>query len=267
MICCLEGRIRRGLGAGFVTAVLSFVSAGAEIPPGACTAHCLPEVESSGGEWDYQRRGDRCEGQHDQPLTARKVQVAGFVETCTGAEAADSSATWVLEWSEPPAGPDDDHRTWVQAVSLASRVFYRMDSCRLPGLPRFEWPQALVRQLGLAPDPAPAPPALGLLAEILTDVQGERRRVLLPLRIGAGGGVPRSPHYTLWLVPNEELEKVHYTVGHEPQQSSTATYLPAGRPLDLAIEKPSRPGFHRIKVSARNAKGEIDAFEIWFYSD
>lgn len=118
---------------------------------------------------------------------------------------------------------------------------------------------------------------VGRVGWISHKIGQETHEVYIPSSICGGEEQPAYESYKIVLMPNRELTKVFYEIGHVNEEDGKildfnegklqASYYPAGRPIDLFIQKSElgETGFYYLEVGATFRDGGSTTLEIWFY--
>lgn len=118
---------------------------------------------------------------------------------------------------------------------------------------------------------------IGTVGWISHKIGEEIHEIYIPSSIWAGGEKPPYESYRIVLMPNRELTEVFYGFGPVNEEDGRisgfkeekmqARYYPAGRPIDLIIQKSElgESGFYYLEVGATFRSGGSTTLEIWFY--
>lgn len=118
---------------------------------------------------------------------------------------------------------------------------------------------------------------VGMVGWISHKIGQETHEVYIPSSIWEGKEKPAYDCYKVVLMPNRELTKVFYGTGHVneedgnildyEQKELTAKYYPAGRPIELFLQKSNlgETGFYYLEVGVTFKGRGSTTLEIWFY--
>ena len=118
---------------------------------------------------------------------------------------------------------------------------------------------------------------IGRVGWISHKIGGEIHDVYIPSSIWVGYEKPSFDRYKIVLMPNRELTEVFYGTARVKEEDGQisgfeeeklqAKYYPAGRPIDLLIQKSrlGETGFYYLEVGATFRGGGSTTLEIWFY--
>lgn len=118
---------------------------------------------------------------------------------------------------------------------------------------------------------------VGMVGWISHKIGQETHEVYIPSSIWEGKEKPAYDRYKVVLMPNRELTKVFYGTGHVneedgnildyEQKELTAKYYPAGRPIELFLQKSNlgETGFYYLEVGVTFKGRGSTTLEIWFY--
>lgn len=221
------------------------------------------------GPWAYSRRGDRCEGLYVEQVSGAVLAIVSFTSVFEDYD-LDSGTPLIVEWTAPGAG-----EVHLRARSLEPKIYYQMDSRPRVEAESFRWPLEILAgvRLGRA--------LLGVLGSMEWPLAGRNQRVLLPLRIGQGGGseVEESvaqESYELKVRPGVELREIYLslaTVGDNgteqdyliDEEALNYHYYPAERAVLVPLPPLPKAGFYYVLIAAELARGADATVEAYFY--
>lgn len=254
-----------GAAAALVAAALGFgPAAGREL----CDPQLVARTADTSAErarLSYAPRGDRCEGLYAQDVAGGGVLTvisftANFEEFDPG-----SMARLVLSW--PTVGGSEVE---IRAQSQRPKLYYRMDTVRLPPATTYAWQTDVLQALGLRRAD------IGVVAWTRAQVGHHARVVYVPLRVGAVREAPLTPTYTIVLVPETELEAVYLSVVAVDQNSGRprrivrerhelghGVYYPR-RGFTARVAAPADPGLYRVDVVAVQPTGTSTTTDLLF---
>jgi hypothetical protein len=227
--------------------------------PGRVAATPLIECDSllptrAGDPLRYRQRGDRCEGVYGRDVAGSStLLVASLVERAE-AFADTGSPPLRVEWTPPPGAPVS-----LRAYSLRPGLFYRMETARPISGTHFDWPADVRAPLRIGSAD------IGLKGTSVITLNGARREVLVPLRIGRRS-VPRAARYRLTLLPSVGLGEVYLTVAATDGTGAPTQYLardeklgygfyPADRPIDVRLPVLGAAGVYLVRLAATLERG------------
>jgi hypothetical protein len=188
----------------------------------------------------YRQRGDRCEGVYGKNVSGSStLRVAALVESL---EAFDVGSTLPLrvEWTPPPG----DSVT-VRASAIRAGLYYRMETAHPIAEPRFLWPSDVRAPLRISSAD------IGITGVIAKSIGGERREVLVPLRISQRKPPIRSASYRLTLWPTVGLSEVYVTIAATSADGAPTKYLQRDEPLGYGYYPAERPIVVRLPALAQ----------------
>ena len=206
----------------------------------------------------YRQRGDRCEGVYGQNVAGSStLRVASLVESL---EAFDDSSSLPLrvEWT-PPQG----EAVSLRATAIRAGLYYRMETVRPIAASSFAWPADVRRPLGISSAD------VGITGTASMSIGGERREVLVPLRISQRRAPARSSSYRLTLWPTVGLSEVYLTVASTGPDGAPVRYLkhdeklgygvyPAERPIVVRLPAFTERGVYLVRVAGtRDGSGGV----------
>ena len=105
-----------------------------------CIEPCECTVVPAQGEWRYSRRGDRCEGRYNQPISSRKqrqlLRLASFTQ---GNIVSSAGKVLPLTWSKR------NEALRLAAAPIVPNLFYRMDTAIAANSQSFNWNLEVVK--------------------------------------------------------------------------------------------------------------------------
>jgi hypothetical protein len=232
--------------------------------PRALTTSCDAYLRSlSDSPLAYRLRGDRCEGLYAGDVARTSLLIASFT-TWSGAFDPQTGRSVPLFW--PTARTNQP--THIRAVSLQSRIYYRMDALSGQGTTSYAWSPDVLAALRLKRDD------LGLVAWTSQIVDGSEREVYLPLAVGGAPPTGVSSH-SLVVIPGVGLGAVFVTLmpvspGADPHHSPEASKLPGGFfapdvPFTVPVPRPKLPGLYRLTIGATTMDGGSVTADILFF--
>jgi hypothetical protein len=232
--------------------------------PAFAQAKCDAALHPVGGGDGYRLRGDRCEGIYARAVALGEVHLVGVNWRPGPLPPIQAGRALKLAW-EAPAGKPVHVRAWA----LRPRLFYRLDSVRPAGASAYDWPTELLMRLNLSAAD------LGVIAWTPVQLQGGVRDVLLPVRVGGGGGAAPQ-HVELTLLSDVQLKEVYLTafpIGPDgkpgPAQYKDVAvkrgYYPANRGITVPLPALSRPGYYRIDIGSSFTGGGASALSQLIY--
>jgi len=203
----------------------------------------------------YRQRGDRCEGVYAQDVSGSSdLLVASLVESF---EAIDDTSSLPLrvEWTPP-----DGQAVRLRAYSIKPGLFYRMDTAKPIAASSYSWPADVLQSLRITNAD------IGVTGSASAMVGGERREVLVPLRIGQREPPARSTRYRVALWSNVELSDVFITLATAGPDGKPVKYLqrdenlaygfyPAERAIDITLKPLTDRGFYYVSIGATRKRG------------
>jgi hypothetical protein len=223
---------------------------------------CDPSLaQRSADPQGYRLRGDRCEGVYAQPVAGTNLLVASFSGSFS--EYDRLTRDLGIRWPASEGGA-----VHLRALSLRRKLYYRMDTAQPASAGAWTWPLDLLTSLGIKR------PELGIVGWTRRRVGDVERDVYLPLRVG-GDAARDTRGYTLVLLPQVQLTEVYVTVAAVDADGRPATWLrddaalgyryyPADRPIEIQIERPTRPGIYYVLIGAAMSSGASLTTELWF---
>ena len=117
---------------------------------------------------------------------------------------------------------------------------------------------------------------LGVLGNMEWPFAGRKQRVLLPLRIGQGGGAAAEESYELVIRPGVELREIYLSLAAVGDDGTEQEYLideealnyhyyPAERAVSVPLPPLSRAGLYYILIAAELASGADSTVEAYFH--
>lgn len=213
----------------------------------------------------YRQRGDRCEGVYGKSVSGSStLRVAALVESLESF--ADSSTLPLrVEWTAPPG----DSVT-VRASALRAGLYYRMETAHPIVGSRFVWPADVRAPLRLSSAD------IGVTGVIATSIGGERREVLVPLRISQRKAPVRSASYRLTLWPTVGLSEVYVTIAAIGADGAPTRYLqrdeklgygyyPAERPIVVRLPALAERGVYLVRFAATREGGGSATRDVLLY--
>ena len=215
----------------------------------------------------YRQRGDRCEGVYAQDVSGSSdLLVASLVESF---EAIDDTSSLPLrvEWTPP-----DGQAVKLRAYSIKPGMFYRMDTAKPIAASPYLWPADVVQSLRLSNTD------IGVTGSTSAMLGGERRDVLVPLRIGQHKPPARSTRYRVALWSSVELSDVFITLATIGPDGEPVKYLqrdenlaygfyPAERAIDIRLQPLTDRGFYYVSIGAtRKRGGSVTSKFLLFHS-
>jgi hypothetical protein len=206
----------------------------------------------------YRQRGDRCEGVYGQNVAGSStLRVASLVESV---EAFDDTSSLPLrvEWTAPTG-----EAVMLRASAMRPGLYYRMESARPIAASSFAWPADVRRPLKISSAD------VGITGTTSMSIGGERREVLVPLRISQRRAPARSASYRLTLWPTVGLDEVYLTVASTGPDGAAVRYLkhdeklgygvyPAERPIVVRLPALTERGVYLVRVAAtREGSGGV----------
>ena len=183
------------------------------------TNYCDPGLSgSSTHPYGYRNRGDRCEGVYFQDVAAT-LRVVSFTNSLAHIN-IESNEDIDLRWT--PASDNDVH---LRAEGLRHRLYFRMDTIRLPAPGVYRWPSALLSALDIAPA------SLGVIGWTREAFGDTQRDVYLPLHISQDGTQAQSPDYELMLLPGRDVSEIFVTLARADVTGEPDVFLREGEPL------------------------------------
>lgn len=238
------------------------------VPRNALRADCDPLVRTRASDpLRYRQRGDRCEGVYGQNVSGSStLRVASLVESL---EAFDDSSSLplLLEWTAPPGAP-----VALRASAIRAGLYYRMETARPIAASSFTWPADVRRPLRIRSTD------IGVTGAASMTIGGERREVLVPLRVSQRRPPTRSPSYRLTLWPTIGLSAVYLTVAATGGDGAPTRYLqkevklasslfPAERPIVVRLPELKQRGVYLVRVAAtREAGGGATASFLLYHA-
>ena len=203
----------------------------------------------------YRQRGDRCEGVYAQDVAgSTDLLVASLVESF---EAIDDTSSLPLrvEWTSP-----DGQAVRLRAYSIKPGLFYRMDTAKPIAASSYVWPSDVLQSLRITSAD------IGVTGSASATLGGERREVLVPLRIGQRKPPARSTRYRVALWSNVELSDVFITLATVGPDGKPVKYLqrdenlaygfyPAERAIDIRLKPLTDRGFYVVSIGATRKRG------------
>lgn len=230
-----------------------------DAPPAVARFDCDSLVATQSSDpLRYRQRGDRCEGVYGQNVAGSStLRVASLVESL---EAFDDTSSLPLrvEWSAPAGEP-----VMLRASAIRAGLYYRMETAHPIAASNFAWPSDVRRPLHIASAD------IGVTGTASMPIGGERREVLVPLRISQRRPPTRSSSYRLTLWPTVGLSEVFVTVAATAADGTPARYLqrdaklgygvyPAERPIVVRLPALTERGVYLVRVAAtREGSGGV----------
>ncbi|HEX5073889.1 MAG TPA: hypothetical protein VFW03_11810 [Gemmatimonadaceae bacterium] len=213
----------------------------------------------------YRQRGDRCEGVYAQEVSGSSdLLVASLVESF---ETIDDTSSLPLrvEWTPP-----DGEAVRLRAYSIKPGLFYRMDTATPIAASSYLWPADVLQALRISNAD------IGVTGSASAMLGGERRDVLVPLRIGRHKPPARSTRYRLALWSNVELNDVFITLATTGSDGKPVKYLqrdenlaygfyPAERAIDITLEPLAARGFYYVRIGATRKRGGSLTSEFFLF--
>ena len=218
-----------------------------------CDVELLHQADPNDKDRYSQREKDRCEGVYLQNVssTVGQILVASVTATSGGPWQWPAGGRLALHWNQFSNG--DVH---IQAFPLVPQKHYRLDVLTR-AVSTYEWNTDLVAK-HLAPDQT------GLVAWTIAAINGNSRRVYLPMRVGTVGAT--NGPYRLTLVPPAELSEVYVTVasvvsGENPLQVHKPLrygFYPANRKIEVDLPPLPKSGLYRVElIGDRRNSGSV----------
>jgi len=203
----------------------------------------------------YRQRGDRCEGVYSQNVSgSSNLLVASLMESF---EAIDDTSSLPLrvEWTPP-----DGEAVRLRAYSIKPGLFYRMDTAKPIAASPYLWPADVLQALRITNAD------IGVTGSVSAMLGGERRDVLVPLRIGQRKPPARSMRYRIALWSTVELSDVFITLATVGADGKPMSYLqrdeslaygfyPAERPIDIRLKPLEARGIYYVGIAATLKRG------------
>ena len=203
----------------------------------------------------YRQRGDRCEGIYSQEVSgSSSLLVASLVESF---EAIDdtSSRPIRVEWTPP-----DGQAVALRAYSIKPGLYYRMETAKPIAASPYLWPADVLQALRIGNAD------IGVTGSASAMLGGERREVLVPLRIGQRKPPARSTRYRVTIRPSVELSDVFITLATVGADGKPVSYLqrdenlaygfyPAERAIDIRLKPLEARGIYYVGIAATLKRG------------
>ena len=203
----------------------------------------------------YRQRGDRCEGVYAQEVSgSSSLLVASLVESF---EAIDDTSSLPLrvEWTPP-----DGEAVALRAYSTKPGLYYRMETAKPIAASPYLWPVDVLQALRIGNAD------IGVTGSASPMLGGERRAVLVPLRIGHRKAPARSTRYRITIRPSVELSDVFITLATASPNGKPVSYLqrdenlaygfyPAERAIDIRLKPLESRGIYFVRISATLKRG------------
>jgi len=203
----------------------------------------------------YRQRGDRCEGVYNQKVSGSSdLLVASLVESF---EAIDDTSSLPLrvEWT-PPNG----EAVKLRAYSIKPGLYYRMDTAKPIAASSYLWPADVLQALRISNAD------IGVTGSTSATLGGERREVLVPLRIGQRKPPARSTRYRMSVWSSVELSDVFITLATVGPDGKPVSYLqrdeslaygfyPAERAIDIRLQPLEARGIYFVRIAATLKRG------------
>jgi len=203
----------------------------------------------------YRQRGDRCEGVYAQNVAGSSdLLVASLVESF---EAIDDTSSLPLrvEWTPP-----DGEAVRLRAYSIKPGLFYRMDTAKPIAASSYLWPADVLQSLRISNAD------IGVTGSASAMLGGERREVLVPVRIGQRKPPARSTRYRIALWSSVELSDVFITLATAGPDGKPVKYLqrdenlaygfyPAERAIDIRLKPLTARGIYYVGIAATRKRG------------
>ncbi len=216
------------------------------------------------GPWAYGQREDRCEGLYVEQVSGAVLAIVSLTSVFENYD-LDRGTPFIVEWTAPGAG-----ELHLRARSLEPKIYYRMDSRQRAEAESFRWPLEVLAGIGLGRA------RLGVLGSMEWPLAGRKQRVLLPLRIGQGGGAAAEESYELVIRPGVELREIYLSLAAVGDDGTEQEYLideealnyhyyPAERAVSVPLPPLSRAGLYYILIAAELASGADSTVEAYFH--
>lgn len=220
----------------------------------------LSELPSKFGQWRYQARRERCEGNLQvEVATGGTVDVGSISIGNSSLPRGEVDLTW-----DAPPGSESD--VGVLATPLSNFRYYQMDARFGSSIRSWLWPGDVRAALGYGDD------EIGVFAYTTALVLGSTERVYLPVRIGSA---TKDGNVELILKSNVEVREVFITVSR--LEGSAGVILRRRAPLrsgpyrlrdGIKVKMPEliSPGFYRIDLTVSAVStGDRPPEYIWIY--
>jgi len=172
-------------------------------------------------------------------------------------EAIDDTSTLPLrvEWT-PPNG----EAVRLRAYSIKPGLFYRMDTAKPIAASPYLWPADVLQALRITNAD------IGVTGSALAMLGGERREVLVPLRIAQRKPPARSTRYRVTIRSSVELSDVFLTLATAGPDGKPVSYLqrdeslaygfyPAERAIDIRLKALTARGLYYVRIGATRKRG------------
>jgi hypothetical protein len=231
----------------------------------AQSSPCDPGLQTvTTSPYGYRLRGDRCEGIYVKMVSGSTLKVVSFTASFEDYDLSDSKDIQI-EWS---ASDGSDVR--LRAQGIAPRLYYRMDTVRLPGSSSFSWPSQLLAALNISKK------KLGLVGWTFYRFGDIERDVFLPLRVSQQREPGPTGSYDLVLQPGRELKEVYISLATVDADGEPVSFLrdgeplgygyyPAGRGFHIRITDQLPAGIYYLEISALLSSGAATSTELLFY--
>ena len=221
-------------------------------------------VHASADPLAYQPRGERCEGVYVREVAG----VGGFSVVAF----TTPPHPFTIKRGEPLAvdwvGPGD-RPTYVRAVSLRRKLYYRMDAQRPAGSRRFDWPTDVLAALNLRSE------ELGVVAWVQGRVGDSPQDIYVPLRLGGAAEAGAGGQYVVQVTPGTELQEVFVTLATVDPSGRDGTVLlrdqplkrgfyPAERAIPIPLPKLTQAGLYRLQLNALLSQGAPSSRNLYF---
>jgi hypothetical protein len=182
-------------------------------------------------------------------------------------EAIDDTSSLPLrvEWTPP-----DGQAVKLRAYSIKPGLFYRMDTAKPIAASSYLWPADVLQSLRIGNAD------IGVTGSASTMLGGERRDVLVPLRIGQRKPPARATRYRMALWSSVELSDVFITLAMAGADGKPVKYLqrdenlaygfyPAERAIDVRLVPLTDRGIYYVRIGATRKRGGSLTSEFFLF--
>jgi hypothetical protein len=220
--------------------------------------YCDPRLPlNSSRPTGYQPRGDRCEGQYAQAISASTLFVVAFQSSSIAMQPMDKV---VVSWAK------SDSTVHLRVKSSHPEAFYQMDTQRAAGDEHFAWSMEIIKALGVNPGDL-----LALVSSTISIGEAEHL-VYRPLTFGPKHAVGA---YALFVTPGIDFDEVFYSVKRvareHPMNASVVTprtplnrgFYPKTYPIKIPLPELVDPGLYYIELTGERPNAEEIARPVW----
>jgi hypothetical protein len=233
------------------------------VPFGVAATVCDTSlVQPATNPLGYRLRGDRCEGVYVQQVSGAPLTVVSWTQSFADYDLSSKRSlriTWQMAHGAPIR---------LRAQGLRRRLYYRMDAAGDPNSKSFNWPADVLSGLQIPRHD------VGIVGTTEVDVEGSRRQVYVPLRVGQDTSSSLGDSYSLTLLPGTELKELFVTLTGPSGKMARKLkdggpvgygYYPAERPVEIPIAGMKVSGFYHLEIGATLRSGGAAATDFWFY--